>query len=103
MRLLENLRNAEQKSVNAVRRGMIRAREDWGDLERRIRQRMRIYPQKLKKNSLAARMETEFPPDVTAQGTPESIDGSVETEGRKPIVSIHGHDVTEGEFENPAA
>jgi hypothetical protein len=91
MRLLDNLRNAEQKSANVVSRGITRAREEWGDLERRIRQRMRVYPQKLKRSALA-----DMQPDVPAQGI-------IEPEGQKPIISVHGRDVKDEEFENPAA
>lgn len=97
MRLLDNLRSAEQKSVNAMRRGMVRAREEWEDVERRIRQRMRIYPQKLKKNVLAARVPAELSPDVPAQGILS------EPDTRKPIVSVHGRDVRGEELDHPAA
>lgn len=99
MRLLDNLRSAEQKGVNAVRLGMARAREEWGDVERRIRQRMRIYPQKLlkKKNVVVARTDVEPQPDVPAPAPPE-------LETQKPIVSIHGRDVADDEFDHhPAA
>lgn len=99
MRLLDHLRNSEQKGVDVVRRGISRAREEWGDLERRLRQRMRIYPQKLKKNAMAAGTSTDLQPDVPTQRT-----GSpVETEARKPIVSVHGHDVKDEGYEKPAA
>jgi hypothetical protein len=98
MRLLDNLRSAEQKSANAMRQGMARAREEWGDMERRIRQRMRIYPQKLlkKKNIITARSDSELRPDVPAQAPPE-------LETQKPIVSIHGRDVADDDFDHPAA
>jgi hypothetical protein len=98
MRLLDNLRSAEQKGVKAVRQGMARARDEWGDVERRIRQRMRIYPQKLlrKRAVLAGRSEGELQPDVPGQTPPD-------LETRKPIVSIHGHDVAEDEIDDPAA
>jgi hypothetical protein len=99
MRLLDHLRNTEQKSVNAVRRGMIRAREEWEDVERRLRQRMRIYPQKLKKNGMAAGAYTDLQPDVPTQRTATPA----EIEARKPIVSVHGHDVKGEDLENPAA
>lgn len=46
MRLVDNLRKAEEKGVMRIRRGVERAREEWADVERRIRQRMRIYPHK---------------------------------------------------------
>ena len=96
MRLLDNLRSAEQKGVNVVLRGMARAREEWGDVERRIRQRMRVYPQKLKKSVLAARTDAELKPDIPAQATPEP-------ETPKPIVSVHGRDVADSELDHPAA
>jgi hypothetical protein len=98
MRLLDNLRSAEQKSVKAVRQGMARARDEWGDVERRIRQRMRIYPQKLlkKRSVLAGRLEGELSPDAPVKATPDVQAG-------KPIVSVHGHDVAEDEIDHPAA
>lgn len=98
MRLLDNLRNAEQKGVNAMRQRMARAREEWGDVERRIRQRMRIYPQKLltKRNVLTARLDSEPRPDLPTQTPPEP-------ETRKPIVSIHGRDVAGDEADHTAA
>jgi hypothetical protein len=46
MRPAENLRKAEEKSVSTIRQGIERAREEWADVERKIRKRMRIYPQK---------------------------------------------------------
>ena len=50
MRLVDNLRNAEEKGVMRIRRSVDRARQEWTDAERRIRQRMRIYPQKDRKS-----------------------------------------------------
>lgn len=105
MRLLDNLRNAEQKgvkAVKAVRRGMERAREEWGDMERRIRQRMRIYPQKLK-NVDASRSEYEHETDIMDQGIPAGIGGPAELEPTKPIISVHGKDVSEGELDKSTA
>jgi hypothetical protein len=98
MRLLDNLRNAEQKSVKAVRQGMARARDEWGDVERRIRQRMRIYPQKLlkKKGAAASHSEGELHMDAPTKLTSD-------TETRKPIVSVHGQDVADEEIDHPAA
>lgn len=97
MRLLDNLRTAEQKTLNAMRRGMVKTREDWGDLERRIRQRMRVYPQKLRKNVIVTRQPEELHADVP---THEAV---AEPETRNPIVSIHGSDVTDEDVDHPAA
>ncbi len=93
MRLLDDLRNAEQKGVNAMRRGMGKAREQWSDMERRIRQRMRVYPQKL--NNMNTNLSDFDELDLANERT-------VEPE-RKPIVSIHGRDVKEGELGKTAA
>jgi len=96
MRLLDNLRHAEQKGVKAVRRGMERAREEWGDMERRMRQRWRVYPQKLQ-NPAPAQTHEEHELDMVDQGIPAGIGTPAETEERKPIVSIHGRDVREAD------
>lgn len=99
MRLFDKVRDAEQKGVKAVRQRMARAREEWGDLEHRLRQRMRIYPQKLKK-SLAATPgpPTELAPDVPHQEPPLETE-----ESPRPIVSVHGRDVKDDELDHPAA
>ena len=88
MRLVENLRKAEEKSVMTLRRGVERAREEWADVERRIRQRMRIYPQKPSSMAAAAAsgqfsLENDVP-DIAPQ-----------TGERRPIVSIHGKDLSD--------
>lgn len=100
MRLYDNLRSAEKKGVKMVRDGVVRAREEWGDVERRIRQQMRIYPQKLlKKKSVGAAADTqvELRPDTPAQ------EPLAETEPRKPIVSVHGRDVSGDKLDKPVA
>ncbi len=102
MRLLDNLRNAEQKGVQTVRRGMERVREEWGDMERRIRQRMRVYPQKLK-NVAASRSEHEPEADIMDQGIPAGTGEAGEPERTKPIVSVHGRDITEEDLDKSAA
>jgi hypothetical protein len=101
MRLLKGLKQAEQKSLSAVRKHMERARGEWEDVERRIRQRMRIYPQKLKRAMAAARDDRPPEPDITDEGLPSGITGSAELPERpKPIVSIDGRDVDK---DKPAA
>ena len=99
MRLFDNLRNAEKKSVQMMRQRMARAREEWGDLESRIRQRMRIYPQTKSKKSVAAASASplELGNEIPAQEKPQ------EDEPRTPIVSVHGRDIKDEEFDKPAA
>jgi len=90
MRLVENLRKAEQKGATAIRRGMERAREEWVDAERRLRQRMRIYPQKPTAMAAAAPHSGTALVDLD-----ETADHNRNETTRKPIVSIDGHDVND--------
>lgn len=101
MRLMDNLRNAEKRGVSSVRRGMERAKDEWNDVERRIRQRMRIYPQKL-------RNRIDFPADL--QQEPSRRNAAAMAGGvsaapgtTKPIISVHGRDIPEEEIDKPAA
>ena len=88
MRLADNLRKAEEKGVMSIRRGVERVREEWTDVERRIRQHMRIYPKK------QAAMAAAVPNGQInlEQDAPEVITRSGDT--RTPIVSVHGQDLS---------
>ena len=93
MRLMENLLTAERKGLADVRRKMDRAREEWGDAERRIRQKMRVYPQKLRSRFVAAHeagleQESDSPPTTTPAA-----------HSSKPIISVNGEDLPEHELE----
>jgi hypothetical protein len=90
MRLVDNLRKAEEKGVMTIRRGMERAREEWADVERRIRQRMRIYPQKHQTWASGAaatgagQVNREHDMPKSSRATEQPL---------RPIVSIHGQDL----------
>jgi hypothetical protein len=90
MRLVENLRKAEKKGATAIRRGVERAREEWADVERRLRQRMRIYPQKSRVVAATAQ-----PAGTSLMDLDEAPQQNTNQAARKPIVSVHGHDVKE--------
>jgi hypothetical protein len=98
MRIIDNIREAEKKSISSMRRGMERAKEEWGDVERRIRQKMRIYPQKLR-NKLNARSGE----DAATRGAAAVAAASPSSQPAKPIISVHGRDVPEDDIDNPAA
>ena len=99
MRLLEKLVSAEQKSVDAMRRGMDKARMEWGDLERRMRQRMRVYPQKT--NSLiSSHPEADSELDLAQSAL---VEHDSAREKRNPIVSIRGRDITTTDLNKTAA
>lgn len=97
MRLIDNLRNAEKRSINSVRRQMEHAKQEWNDVERRIRQRMRLYPQKLR-----SRMAAADPADAAVADT-APIEPIVKPANPKPIISVNGQDIDEKELSNPAA
>lgn len=96
MRLIENLRNAEKKGLANVRRHMDRAKDEWSDVERRIRQRMRVYPQKLRNR---IKMGMDAGPE-SANADTSLAAAAAAAAGTKPIISIHGQDVDEREIEN---
>jgi hypothetical protein len=107
MSLREKLRTVESKSAGSVRLCVERAKEEWADAERRIRQRMRVYPQKLRA-MLASRAEQELEIDQSDKRLPvggheSSPDPEDRIESTKPIVSIHGRDVDDVDEEIKAA
>jgi hypothetical protein len=92
MRLLETLRSTEQSGKSAVRRQVERAREEWNDLERRIRQRMRIYPQKIVRKVRPV-------PEAEPESQELSMAAKAGVAGdQRPIISVHGRDLNEHEF-----
>jgi len=88
MRLVDNLRKAEKKGATAIRRGVERAREEWADVERRLRQQMRIYPQKSRAMAAAAPHAGTSAIDLN-----ETAEQETNTAVEKPIISVHAHDV----------
>ena len=88
MSLIENFRKAEQKGALTIRRGVERAREEWSDVERRLRQRMRVYPQKSR--AMAAAGAGSAPANID-----EATSSNEQDADRKPIVSVYGHDLKE--------
>jgi hypothetical protein len=93
MRLIDNLRNAEKLGLANVRRQMDRAKDEWSDVERRIRQRMRVYPQKLRN-----RIKGAPEPGVEPEKANTTL-AAAASQGSKPIISINGQDVPETELE----
>ena len=68
-------------------------RQEWADAERRIRQRMRIYPQK-QGTIFGYRTELErHIDDSDLRLPPGGRAGSADFEDRKAIISINGKDV----------
>ena len=73
MGLMDAIRRAEERSRKVTRHGLELARQEWDDVERRLRHRMRMNPRE-----------------------PAAGDGHK----RKPIVSINGHDVSDEQFDD---
>lgn len=93
-----DLRKVETTSAGKIRHAFDHAREEWTDAERRIRQRMRVYPQKLRK--LISRSNSNDEPGIEFEKqTAAAIKmGRISPEPR-PIISIHGHDVDEKDLD----
>ena len=92
-----DLRKTETKGegLGRMRQAVERAREDLTDAERRLRQRMRVYPQKLR--NLIARSAEDPGLEFERQTTSAIKMGKITPEP-KPIVSINGEDVDEQEL-----
>jgi hypothetical protein len=82
----------ETKGVGRVRQAVDRARDEWTDAERRLRQRMRVYPQKL--SNMITRSTEDLGQEFEKQ-TVSAIKMGKITPEPKPIVSINGEDVEE--------
>lgn len=100
MRLLDSLRDAEKRGMSSVRKQVERAREEWDDMERRIRQRMRIYPQKLR-TKLSTRSQASQPETRDRGMAATAV--ATDTEPVKPIISIHGRDLPPEDIDDSAA
>ncbi len=100
MRLLDTLRDAEKQGMSSVRKQMERARAEWDDVERRIRQRMRIYPQKLR-TKLSMRVRTGEEPEAQDRGM--AATAAAGAQPAEPIISIHGRDVRDTKPDDQAA
>jgi len=87
-----DLRNIDAKGMGGVRQSIKRAREGFTDVERRMRQRMRVYPQKLRNLITRSTEEPGLGFEAPAASVIEM--GQITPEPR-PIVSINGHDVDE--------
>lgn len=98
MRLTENIRTAERKGLANVRRKIDRAREEWSDVERRIRQKMRVYPQKLR-----SRLVAGHEPALEQESSDSTMAAAAAAPGAKPIISINGEDVPEHEIDRKAS
>jgi hypothetical protein len=85
MGLIERLRKAEEQGKQATRNALDRAKELGEDAERRIRQKMRIYPPQTNHTESGAATSTGAGTAPRLSPVPES---DVE-----PIVSVHGEDI----------
>ena len=98
MRLTENVHTAERKGLANVRRKMDRAKEEWSDVERRIRQKMRVYPQKLRSRFVAGHDS-----GLEQESSDTTMAAAAAMPGSKPIISINGEDVPEHEIDKKAS
>ncbi len=57
---IDALRKAEQQGRGVAHRGFDKARDKWEDAERRLRRKMRIFPDKAKQRAAPARTPAEL-------------------------------------------
>src|SRR5438270_595753 len=107
MGLMDTIRKAEERSREAARRGLEKARTGWEDTERAMRRRMRVYPHSDKMPSAQQppqreRLHTQeiVSQNPERQSAPPSIGDEAarrdqEAANRKAIVSINGKDIGE--------
>jgi hypothetical protein len=99
MGLRDQLRKADKETSLVAGRQIDHASKEWADAERRLRQKMRIYPDK-SVSSDAAGTEDQ-PPETAGLRLPvggraaEQLRDPEAPAARKAIVSIRGRDVEE--------
>lgn len=99
MALGKRLRNWRLKG-RSLRRLWSQERVDWADVERMLRRRMRVYPNTMTERDLA---QLNVPLPAAGRGALDSETDNgcqnpdMQDEQRRPIVSIHGRDITEDE------
>ena len=86
MGLIERLRKAEEQGKQATRNALDKAREFGEDAERRIRQKMRIYPPQAANSREAGRA-------TSAGAATAPVRSPIPESKEEPIVSIHGEDL----------
>ncbi len=66
---IQALRKAEQQGREVAQRGVDVARDTWEDAERRLRRKMRIFPERAKRNA-TGRMQvpSETEPEIIETG-----------------------------------
>ena len=85
MGLIERLRKAEEQGKQATLDALEKAREFGEDAERRIRQKMRIYPPQVNHTESAGANSAGAATAPRRSPIPEPKE--------EPIVSVHGEDV----------
>ncbi|MCI0349651.1 MAG: hypothetical protein L0Z53_09525 [Acidobacteriales bacterium] len=95
MGLIERLRKAEQ-GKQAARDAFERAKELGEDAERRMRQKMRIYPPCTAAHHTESKHATPTGAAAAPRRSPVAHPETVQPDN-DPIVTIHGEDVDEGE------
>jgi hypothetical protein len=90
MGLMDRLREAEEQGKEAARNAYERARDLGEDVQRRLRQKMRIYPAD---RAATPSEESQAQPAATVPPESEMEDIRHLEAQRQPIISIEGKDV----------
>jgi hypothetical protein len=94
MKLVNPLRKAEEQEKDSTQLAMESAPESGRNLERHLRQKMRIYPRSLQPASSTPDSRTQRTIAIQEAEMEEII--KVEFHERKPITSIRGEEIEPG-------
>ena len=100
MGLMDRLREAEEQGKEAARSAYERARDFGGDVQRRLRQRMRIYPSD---RGASPSEVSQAQPAAASLATSEIEDVRHLEAELQPIISIQGKDVMPQEMKSAPA
>jgi hypothetical protein len=107
MGLIERLKGVSQRAGNVAHQGLAKVRNGWGDAERSLRQRMRIYPKRPKLWGTQAGESGEPLLDLTEDMAivTAAAEQPIEEnrQPREPIVSVNGRDVEARHLDRDAA
>jgi hypothetical protein len=97
MEFVNKLRDIKEQSKETARQALERVRESGASLERHLRQKMRIYPRSAKARTEGPELKRPTP-SVFEEELEETE--RIESQGRKPIVSIRGKDTEPAEADS---
>ena len=99
MKMIEKLRNATEHGKEVTHRALERALESGRNLERHLRQKMRVYPRSPRVTPTNTDAHSQAPMALAEEEL--ELELEAEFDSRRPIISVHGQDVESAEGDKP--